>query len=176
MTLNGGGIKEIHRILSLPRWPADATEAQRLELVQEEALLRDQLVRYNCAFDAGDLETVLSYFANDCVMTNPRVQCVGMAQIREEYETVMASWSMTRHLWTNVAVQFPYRADEAYRTAYFNTFLVNDDQSINAVGTDIQRLSKTSGAWKIVERWVSHDLNQPITLHSSPVVRANAQR
>lgn len=175
MTFDRGGIEEIHRLLSsLPRWPTDATEAQRLELVQEEAVLRDQLVRLYYAFDARDLETFLSYFAEDCVMTNPRMQAVGMAQLRAEYEYVLRTWSKLRHLWTNVAVQFPHRVDEAYRTAYYHTTLVNDEQSVASVGTDIHRLSKRNGEWKIVERRVSYGVKYPITADGSPISAAGS--
>jgi hypothetical protein len=47
-----------------------------------------------------------------------------------------------RHLRTNVAVRFPYRANETYLSAYHYGILATGAEAVAAVGNDAQRLSK----------------------------------
>jgi hypothetical protein len=69
-TLDGAGLDEVRKVTELPRWPAGATPEVRLELLHEESLLRDQVAAYGYAFDAGDLDAVMEFFADDCIIVN----------------------------------------------------------------------------------------------------------
>jgi hypothetical protein len=40
---------------------------------------------------------------------------------------------------------------------------------VTPTGTDIRRLSKLGGQWKIVERSISDDLSSDVALHTGPV-------
>jgi uncharacterized protein (TIGR02246 family) len=170
-TLDGAGLDEVRKVTELPRWPASATPEVRLELLHEESLLRDQVAAYGYAFDAGDLDAVMEFFADDCIIVNPRGEYAGRAAIKANYEKLFAYWSSVRHLWTNVAIRFPNDPDEAYMTAYHHAVIVRRDgqQALAPTGTDIRRLRKIDGAWKIVERAISDDLSVNVDLHEGPV-------
>jgi ketosteroid isomerase-like protein len=93
MAFDRGGLELLRELNALPRWPATASESVRLELAQEESALRAQLATYVYAFDAGDLDAVMSFFADNCLLTNPRGRFVGGDATRANY----------RELFTRVA-------------------------------------------------------------------------
>lgn len=161
--LAAGGVDVLRAILRLPRVPAWATTAEdRQRLVEEELALRDDLVAYGMAYDAADIDAVMDHFADDVVITNPRGRYSGSALIRKNYEFLFQQWSRQRQIWANVAVRFGDSIDEAYRTAYIYGILTSPKKNFVAVGTDLHRLRKIGGRWKIVERCITDDVSHPI--------------
>jgi len=157
------GIDELRRIAALPRWP-DQQDATRQRLLLEEATLRDELIVYGYAMDAGDVDAVMEYFADDVVITNPRGRYQGRDVVRKNYVYLFSQWSTTRHLWDNVVVRFPEREDEAYRASYIYGLLSRPDKAFGAISSDIQKLRKIGGKWKIVERTITDDLSHTIAV------------
>src|SRR5438045_2905237 len=72
-----GGLEVLRRIAALPRWPEDASDALRQQLLVEESVLRDELISYGYAMDSGDVDAVMEYFSDDVVITNPRGRYTG---------------------------------------------------------------------------------------------------
>jgi len=161
--LSTGGLDALRRIAALPHWP-DGAPATRERLLIEEAVLRDDLIAYGYAMDAGDVDAVMEYFADDVVITNPRGRYQGSEIVRKNYVYLFAQWSRMRHLWDNVVVRFPSREDEAFRASYIYGMLARPDKAFGAVSTDVHRLRKVAGRWKIVERTITDDLSHNITV------------
>jgi ketosteroid isomerase-like protein len=163
-----GGLDSLQSVAALPHWPEGASEQLRSELAHEETAIRDQFMVYGYAFDNQDLDAVMSYFTDDCVITNPRGKVSGAAAIRANYKLLFDYWSSSRHLWVNVIVRFPAAVD-AYIGAYHYAMLISGDQTLAGGGTDLRRLTKVGGEWKIAERWITDDVDHEISLYRGPV-------
>lgn len=168
MEIRGGGLDDLQAAAALPRWPEGLSAEARVELASEEGAIRDRFTVYCYAFDNQDLETVMGFFADDCVITNPRGTVSGHAAIRVNYQVLFGYWSMIRQLWGNVLVRFR-SPTEAYLAAYHSAILVSADQTLAGMGTDLWRLKKFDGHWKIVERWITDDVDHLISLHRGVV-------
>jgi ketosteroid isomerase-like protein len=164
----GTGIDALRAVIRLPRVPDWATPEQRRQLLEEEAVLRDDLAAYSYAYDAGDVEAVVAYFADDVAITNPRGRYTGSDLIRKNYTFLFEQWPCTRHFWANVAVRFP-SVDEAYRASYVYGVLTSATKNFVAVGTDLHHLRKIDGRWKIVERWITDDVSYAIAPFGGPL-------
>jgi hypothetical protein len=163
--LEGGGLDEVRQIVALPVWPADATHAERMELLLDESALRDFLVRWAYAFDARDVDGLMEFFTDDCTLVNSRGRFEGRAEIRNNYEMYYQRWGRLVHWWTNVTVRFPDRVDEAYLAAYHYGMNVSSDgnRKVGDVGTDIWRVNKFDNGWKGVERFLTFDIDYDFT-------------
>jgi hypothetical protein len=166
--LGNGGLDALRAVMRLPRVPQWATPEQRQQLLDDETVLRDDLVAYAFAYDAGDADAVIAYFADDVVITNPRGRYTGSDVIRKNYAFLFEQWPRTRHMWANVAVRFP-SIDEAYRASYVYGILTSPAKNFIAVGTDLHRLRRIDGRWKIVERWITDDVSYSIAPFGGPL-------
>jgi hypothetical protein len=177
VTMDTGDLDQLREIMRLPRLPADATEADRLALLQEEAELRDQIVDYAYALDSADIDTVVSTHTEDCVITNPRGRYVGRDKIRANYVRYYKLFPWVRHIFGNIGIRFIDGLDEAYVTIGASHLAVNtppddiaeagDSAFANsAYSTDIWRVVKMDGSWQIAERTIHYDprLYQRLTL------------
>lgn len=170
MDFGKGGLAALQDIASLPRWPEGASVEQRLNLLLEEAAIRDEFVSYAYAYDNQDLDTVLGYFTSDCVIDNPRGQVVGAAAVRSNYRVLFGYWKATRHVWSNITVRFLDAVPtEALITAYHHAVLLSDERTLAGAGTDIRRLQKVNGSWKIARRWITDDVDFTIDVFHDPV-------
>jgi SnoaL-like protein len=170
MEIGEDGLAALQRLASLPVWPEGTSEAGSLELLREEMMIRNEFLAYGYAYDIQDLDTVLSYFADDCVITNPRGQVVGAQAIRENYLVLFGSWKLTRHLWNNVTVRFlDATPTEACVGAYHHANLIAHDRALTDTGVNIRRLKRADGAWKIAQRWITDDIDYAITPIEGPV-------
>jgi len=91
--VSSGGLEALRRIAALPRWPAGSSDAIRQRLLAEEATLRDDLIAYGYAMDAGDVDAVMEYFTDDVVISNPRGRYQGKDIVRKNYVYLFAQWS-----------------------------------------------------------------------------------
>ncbi len=167
--LSSGGLDALRRIAALPRWPARSSAAVRERLLAEEATLRDDLITYGYAMDAGDVDAVMEYFSDDVIISNPRGRYQGKEIVRKNYTYLFEQWSPTRHLWANVIVRFPEREDEAYRASYIYGLLSSPAKAFGAASSDVHRLRKVGGRWRIVERAITDDLSHSITVFGGPL-------
>ena len=168
MDFGKGGLAAMQYIAGRPRWPDGSSEAQRLTLLLEEAAIMDAFMSYAYAYDNQDLDTVLAFFTDDCVIDNPRGQVVGAAAVRANYRVLFGYWADSRHAWSNIAVRF-LDPTTAYVTAYHHAVLLADDRTLAGAGTDIRLLHKIDGVWKITRRWITDDVDYSIDLFQDPV-------
>jgi ketosteroid isomerase-like protein len=165
-----GGLTALQHIAGLPRWPDDASDAQRLNLLLEEAVVRDEFMAYAYAYDNQDLDAVLRCFSEDCVIDNPRGQVVGAAEIRANYLVLFGYWKASRHVFSNVTVRFlDAAATQAYVICYHHGLLVADERTLAGAGTDIRRLRKQDGRWLIDRRWITDDIDYTIDVFHDPM-------
>lgn len=162
MDFGTGGVAALQHLARLPRRPAGP--AEQLAVQEEEARIRDDFAVYGYAYDNQDLDAVVDFFADDCVIAAPRGPMRGLADVREHYRAAFAAGT-TRHIWSNVIVRVVDPAAEAYVGAYHHTLLLRDEHTC-VTGTDIRQLRRVDGAWKIAGRWLTIDTGYP--LPSSP--------
>jgi uncharacterized protein (TIGR02246 family) len=166
--IRSGGVAVLQEVARLPRWPVGTSEGGQLALLREDAQLRDDFMVYTYAYDNRDLDTIISFFADDCVMTNPRGPVTGVQAIREKYRAQFGIWTTTRHIWSNIIVRFlDALPSDAYVAAYHHTMLLSDERTVSATGTDIRRMRRIDGVWKIAERCVTNDVEYPVPLVSA---------
>jgi uncharacterized protein (TIGR02246 family) len=139
--------------LSRPR-----TENASLDELREELALRDLIARYAYTWDQGDVDGVMRFFTDDCVMTNPRGTHSGAVAVREIYEQMVQDTPRRRHLFTNVVVRLSDDLAEGWLTAYHYAVLEPRGESPRTVsGLVADHLVKTGEGWKIRARSVSVD-------------------
>ena len=143
MDFGSGGLAALQKLASLPRWPDHVSEADQLDLLREEAAIGDQFMVYAYAYDNSDLDAVLTFFTDDCVIRNPRGEVRGAKDLRDNYVLLFSYWKFQRHAWSNVIIRFlDTTPSEAYIGAYHNAILVSDERTLAGTGTDIRHLKK----------------------------------
>jgi ketosteroid isomerase-like protein len=165
----GNGLTSLQEIASLPRWPAGVGSAAKLDLLIAEEEIRDRFIAYGFAFDNCDLDGVMAFFSDDCVITNPRGRVVGAVEVRNNYAVLFDYWGTMRHIKSSAIIRFASDTDEAFLGSYHFGELVSADRAIGGIGTDIWRLRRLDGAWKIVERWITDDIDHAVVVHTGPV-------
>ena len=154
MDFGAGGVAALQELARLPRRPAGP--AEQVAVREEEARIRDDFAVYGYAYDNHDLDAVVAFFADDCVVRAPRGSMHGLAELREHYRESFAAGG-TRHIWTNVIVRVVDPAAQAYLGAYHHTLLLRGEDSMCVTGTDIRHLRRIAGGWKIAGRWLTID-------------------
>jgi ketosteroid isomerase-like protein len=147
------GVELLREVTALPRIPDGLTAEQRHELLLEEAALLDFVKSFGHIVNSGDVEAVVSNYADDCTWISPRGRFVGSDEIRRNYGLYFnsARWFS---FWTNVTVRFVETFDEAYVSAYQYSIGVSesDPLSVGVVSTDVWHMKRSASVWKIVER------------------------
>jgi ketosteroid isomerase-like protein len=143
------------QIADLPRFPDGATPEQRLAIVDAEAEILDEFRRYHMYYNAGEIDSVVGLFTEDCVIVNSRGTYTGRVAIRENFDVLkdmkadlgsaMALTYGTNHF---VRVVSP---TEAWQTAYFiSVNLIGGDAS-SAFGTYVNHFRKED-RWRVAEQ------------------------
>jgi uncharacterized protein (TIGR02246 family) len=148
-----------HEQLSRPR----SREAS-LDELREELALREALARYTYSFDQGDLDAVMTFFADDCVVTDRHgTTHTGTDEVRANYKRLIETTHRRFHVWSNVVVRLADDLREARRVAYFYACLAPVGATPQAVGGPlVDHMVKQDGDWKIRERTVGVDLDYAI--------------
>jgi ketosteroid isomerase-like protein len=148
-----------HEQLSRPR----SSEAS-LDELREELALREALARYTYSFDQGELDAVLTFFTDDCVVTDRHgTRHTGTDEVRANYKKLIDTTHRRFHVWSNVVVSLADDLREAWRIAYFYAHLEPLGGQPEVVGGPIaDQMVKRGGEWRIRERSVSVDLNYPL--------------
>ena len=128
--------------------------------IEDHLAISDLFVRYTCAIDAGDVETLVACFTEDGALENPAVGVyAGREAIRafaQRFARFRQGGSQLRHVISNLVVQV--QGDRAHATCYLTVFLTRDGSSrLLAPGQYDCELRKTDGAWRFQKRIVRHD-------------------
>ncbi len=128
--------------------------------IEDRFGINDLFVRYTCALDAGDADTVIDCFAEDGTLVSPAVgEHTGRAAITEfahRFARFQAGGSQLRHVISNLMMTVD--GDRAHATCYLTVFMTKDGTSkLLAPGRYECELRKTNGSWRFQRRVVVHD-------------------
>lgn len=122
--------------------------------------INDLFVRYTCALDAGDAQTVIDCFAEDGTLVSPAVgEHTGRAAITafaHRFSRFQGGGSQLRHVISNLIMSVD--GEQAHATCYLTVFLTKDGKSkLLAPGRYDCELRKVNGQWRFQRRVVLHD-------------------
>jgi uncharacterized protein (TIGR02246 family) len=128
--------------------------------IEDRLAISDLFVRYTCALDAGEVDTIVDCFTPDGRLVSPAVgEHAGHAAIRafaERFSAFGRNGSQLRHVISNLMMQVD--GDHAHATCYLTVFLTRDGKSrLLAPGQYDCDLRKVDGAWRFQNRIVRHD-------------------
>jgi len=128
--------------------------------VEDRLAISDLFVRYTCALDAGEIDTIVDCFTEDGALVSPAVGThAGHAAIRafaERFARFRQNGAQLRHVISNLLVQAD--GDRGHATCYLTVFLTRDGKSrLLAPGQYDCELRKVDGAWRFQNRVVRHD-------------------
>lgn len=128
--------------------------------IEDRLAISDLFVRYTCALDTGDVDTLVDCFTPDGRLVSPAVgEYAGHAAIRafaERFSEFRRNGSQLRHVISNLMIQVD--GDRGHATCYLIVFLTRDGQSrLLAPGQYDCELRKVGGAWRFQNRIVRHD-------------------
>ena len=128
--------------------------------IEDRFGINDLFVRYTCALDAGDADTVIDCFAEDGTLVSPAVgEHTGRAAITafaHRFARFQAGGSQLRHVLSNLMMTVD--GDRAHATCYLTVFLTKDGKgSLMAPGRYDCELRKIDGQWRFQRRVVLHD-------------------
>lgn len=128
--------------------------------VQDRIMIDDLFIRYTCALDAGDTETLVGCFAEDGSLESPAIgKYVGRAEIREfarRFASFRERGSQLRHCISNLRIEIDGNRGNA--KCYLVVFLTRDGKSrMLAPGTYDCDLVKTGEGWLFQRRIVTMD-------------------
>ena len=128
--------------------------------VVDRLAIEDLFIRYTCALDAGDVDTVVGCFAEEGALESPAVgRCAGRDAIRvfaQRFARFRANGSQLRHVISNVRSDVVGEA--AHANCYLVVFLTREGQSrMLAPGWYACELVKRDGEWLFLRRVVTMD-------------------
>jgi uncharacterized protein (TIGR02246 family) len=137
----------------IPKETATTVE-DRIASLETERDLRDVLARYTDALDSGDLDAIMRFIHDDCVIVGPRGRLAGRDEIRRDYEFILANSRARVHRATNVVVRV-VADDEAWIASRNSAILHRHDGTLIAVvAVVVDRLLK-DGEWRMLQRRVA---------------------
>jgi uncharacterized protein (TIGR02246 family) len=122
--------------------------------------INDLFVRYVCALDAGDADTVIDCFTDDATLVSPAVGehtgRVAITAFAHRFARFQAGGSQLRHVISNLLMTVD--GERAHATCYLVVFLTRDGASrMLAPGRYDCDLRKVDGQWRFQRRVVLHD-------------------
>ena len=128
--------------------------------MQDRLMIDDLFVRYTCALDEGDVDTLVACFAEDGSLESPAVgEYKGRPAIREfagRFARFRERGSQLRHVISNIRVEAD--GDRAIARCYLAVFLTRDGASrLLAPGTYHCELVQADGQWLFQRRVVTMD-------------------
>lgn len=128
--------------------------------VQDRLMVEDLFIRYTCALDAGDVETLVACFAEDGSLESPAVgKYAGRTAIRQfarRFAEFRARGSQLRHVISNLRTTVD--GDRGSAQCYLLVYLTRDGSSrLLAPGTYDCELVRVDGQWRFQRRIVTMD-------------------
>jgi hypothetical protein len=128
--------------------------------IEDRLAINDLFVRYTCAIDAGDVDTLVECFTENGSLQSPAVgEYAGRVAIRafaRRFAAFRQKGSQLRHVISNLVVQVD--GDRANASCYLIVFLTKDGKSqLLAPGQYECELRKVNGDWLFQKRVVKHD-------------------
>jgi ketosteroid isomerase-like protein len=140
--------------------PEHASTIMTAVSIEDRFAISDLFIRYTCALDAGEVDTLVDCFAEDGALVSPAVGShAGHAAIRafaERFAMFRRNGSQLRHVISNLIMRVD--GDHGHATCYLTVFLTRDGTSrLLAPGQYDCELRKVDGNWRFQNRIVRHD-------------------
>jgi uncharacterized protein (TIGR02246 family) len=131
-----------------------------LHALQDRLEINDLFVRYATALDTGDVETIVSCFAEDAALHSPIVGTYeghkGIREFAERFARLRQGGTQLRHMLSNLAVTID--GDQARATCYLLTLMTcNGQSSVRPPGRYDCQLVRVKGTWVFKIRVVIED-------------------
>ena len=128
--------------------------------VEDRLEINDLFIRYVCALDDGDVDTLVDCFATDGSLASPVAGVhKGHAAIRafaERFARYRASGAQLRHVLSNLRIDVD--GDRGHAKCYLVVFLTrNGESKVIPPGHYDCDLVKERGEWRFSHRVVAHD-------------------
>lgn len=122
------------------------------EKSREGMAVRDLFARFTYALDQNDLDAIMEFFTDDCVMTNPRGTFSGLGAVRAEFEKRHRPEDRRFHTWSNIVVRLTDEFLAGTITAYFLAVVQRGGEPARWVGgLRADKVVKRNGQWRIRE-------------------------
>jgi ketosteroid isomerase-like protein len=136
-----------------------------LQALEDRLAINDLFVRYATALDAGDVDTIVSCFAEDGALESPLVGVYkrhdGIREFATRFAKLRAGGTQLRHTLSNLAVRLD--GDEAHATCYLLTIQTRNGKSVmRPPGRYDCELVKLQGKWVFKYRLVLEDAKMPL--------------
>ena len=136
-----------------------------LQALEDRLAINDLFVRYATALDAGDVETIVSCFAEDGALESPLVGVYkghdGIRAFATRFARLRDGGTQLRHVLSNLAVKLD--GDRAHATCYLLTVLTRDGKStLRPPGRYECELARVQGRWVFHYRLVLEDAKAPL--------------
>jgi uncharacterized protein (TIGR02246 family) len=136
-----------------------------LQALEDRLAINDLFVRYATALDAGDVDTIVSCFAEDGALESPIVGVYkghdGIREFATRFAKLRAGGTQLRHVLSNLAVKLD--GDQAHATCYLLTIQTRDGKSLmRPPGRYECELMKVHGRWTFTYRLVLDDAKMPL--------------
>lgn len=128
--------------------------------IEDRLAIEELFIRYTCALDIGDVDTLVACFAEDGALQSPAIGAYrGRAAIREfatRFAAFQKNGSQLRHIISNLRTQVNGTTGTA--KCYLVVYLTRDGKSrLLAPGEYDCDLVKHDGAWLFQRRVVTMD-------------------
>ena len=128
--------------------------------VADRIMIEDLFIRYTCALDAGDIDTLVACFAEDGSLVSPAVgEHKGRPAIREfaaRFARFREGGSQLRHVISNLRAEVD--GDHGVARCYLVVFLTREGASrMLAPGSYDCELVRVAGQWLFQRRIVTMD-------------------
>jgi uncharacterized protein (TIGR02246 family) len=136
-----------------------------LQALEDRLAINDLFVRYATALDAGDVETIVSCFAEDGALESPLVGVYkghdGIRAFATRFAALREHGTQLRHMLTNLAVRLD--GDRAHATCYLLTVMTREGVStMRPPGRYDCELVRVGGKWVFQYRLVLEDARAPL--------------
>jgi ketosteroid isomerase-like protein len=141
---------------------------KRVRILEEEAAVKEVLNRYTYAYDASDIDVLMSVFHPDCVIVNPRGTYRGAELIRRNYDYMLPTRRFSFHCVTNVTVRIEESERDAGMSAYYQDVSFLPSGGMKATGGSyVSRLLKTDDNWKFIEARFTNNFQHRLAADSA---------
>lgn len=150
--MKDGDFQPLARRLWLPFTALLEAEPFPPERAADERAVTEVLTSYTAFYDGRDLARLVSLFAEDALLVNPRGSFHGREAIERNFAWLIRQRRRALHLVSNVVARPGESVDCAWLGAYYYVLAEMSDGEVRlGSGTYFLRLARGAGRWRIQE-------------------------
>ncbi|HEY4269112.1 MAG TPA: nuclear transport factor 2 family protein [Galbitalea sp.] len=129
----------------------DASLEARVARIEARHEIQRVLNLYAYAYDAGDIERMMTIYSADCVLVNGGGTFEGLDAIRSNYEQAILERGLAFHHLSDPEIAIDDEIESAWATGYLHNLAVRDGNPGGTMASCVFHLRSIDGAWKVVE-------------------------